>query len=218
MADKKGDYAHNRATSPTSPYNAADFQIEMKVAGINTATLVKVTKVKSKGEAKAVGRIKIQPQVQQVDGINQTEDHAEIHNIPYVRMASGKKGIIMDPSEGDMGVVVFCDRDTSGVKKAKKIAPPGSGRRHSMADGVYVGTCMSEDDPECYIRFTDDNKIIVSPDNGKMVVTFEAGKTTIDVEGTKVIITKDRIDLGQENAPNAVMTDAGPSSVVFAKV
>jgi hypothetical protein len=33
-----------------------------------------------------------------------------------------------------------------------------------------------------------------------------------------VIITKDRIDLGQENARNAVMTDAGPSSVVFAKI
>lgn len=218
MADKKGDYAHNRATSPTSPYNALDFTIDMHSAGKNTATIVKVTKVKSKGEVGTVGRLRIQPQVQMVDGINQTEDHVDIHNIPYVRMASGKKGIIMDPAEGDLGLVVFADRDLSGVKNAQKVAPPGSSRKNSMADGVYVGTCLSKEAPECYLRFTDDLKVIVSPDNGKMVVTFEAGKTTIDVEGTKVVVTKDKVCLGDENATAAVMTDAGPSTVVFAKV
>ncbi len=218
MAENKGDYAHNRATSPTSQFNARNFEIEMRVGAVNTATLVKVTKIKSKGEVATVGAISAQPLVQMVNGINETEDHAPIHNLPYVRMASGKKGIIMDPSEGDIGLVVCADRDTSSVKKSKKVGPPGSGRKHNLADGVYVGTCLSKEAPECYIRFTDDNKIIISPDNGSTVLTVEKDKTTVDVGGMKVIVSKTRIDLGQENAPNAVMTDAGPSSVVFAKV
>lgn len=217
MANKNGDYAHNQGTSPTSPFNALDFAMEMKKSGINTCTICKVTKVKSKGEVGAVGRISVQPLVQMVDGISQTVDHVSVHNLPYFRLGAGNKGVIMDPKVGDIGVVVFADRDISGVKNAKKVAPPGSGRKFNMADGIYISTCLA-DAPTCYVRFTDDNKIIASPDNGSTVVTIEKDKITLDASGLKVVVKPTRIDLGQEDAPNAVMTDAGPSTVVFAKV
>lgn len=159
MAASKGDYAHNRGTSPTSAYNAMQFAIEMAKAAMNTCTIVKVTKVSTNGQVAAVGRVSVQPLVQMVDGINQTVDHVNIFNLPYFRLGSGTKAIIMDPKVGDIGVAVFADRDISSVKKNKKVSSPGSGRRFNMADGVYISTCLS-DAPETYIRFTDDGKII----------------------------------------------------------
>lgn len=217
MAGNKGDYAHNKGTSPTSSFNALDFAMEMKKAGINTCTICKVTKVKSKGEVGAVGRISVQPLVQMVDGISQTVDHVSVHNLPYFRLGAGNKGVIMDPKEGDIGIVVFADRDISGVKNAKKVAPPGSGRKFNMADGIYISTCVG-DAPTCYVRFTDDNKIIASPDNGSTVVTIEKDKITHDASGLKVVVRPSRIDLGTEDAPNRVMTEAGASNKVYAVI
>lgn len=217
MAQSKGDYAHNQGTSPTSAYNALDFAMEMKKAGINTCTICKVTKVKSKGEIGAIGRISVQPLVQMVDGIHQTVDHVDVHNLPYFRLGAGGKGIIMDPKEGDLGVVVFADRDISGVKNAQKVAPPGSGRKFNMADGIYISTCLAAS-PTCYIQFTDDDKIVASPDNGSTVVTIEKNKITLNASGLMVVVQPTRIDLGQENAPNKVMTDGGASNKVFAVI
>lgn len=215
MANNTGDYAHNRGTSPTSPYNALDFAIQMAKAAINTCTIVKVTKVSTTGQVAAVGRVSVQALVKMVDGIGQTVDHVNVFNLPYFRLGAGDKAVIMDPKVGDVGIVVFADRDISGVKNSKKLSPPGSGRRFNMADGIYISTCVA-DTPKCYIQFTDDDKIVASPDSGSTVVTVEKDKITLDASGLKVVVQPARIDLGQENAPNRVMTDAGASSKVFA--
>jgi hypothetical protein len=55
---------------------------------------------------------------------------------------------------------------------------------------------------------------------GKTTITIDdtGAKTTIDVDGTPVVVRKNRIDLGQEDAPNAVMTTAGASTKVFSVV
>jgi phage gp45-like len=53
---------------------------------------------------------------------------------------------------------------------------------------------------------------------GKPVRIVNASKITLDVSGTLVVIKPGRIDLGEDNAANAVVTTGGPSSVVFAKV
>lgn len=65
------------------------------------------------------------------------------------------------------------------------------------------------------MRFTDDEKIVISPDNGTTIVTIEKNKVTMAIGDMKIVLSPDRIDLGAENAPNAVMADAGPSSKVY---
>lgn len=211
----KGDYAHNQGTSPTSPYNALQFAIKMAQAGMNTCTIVKVTKVSTTGQVAAVGRVSVQALVKMVDGIGQTVDHVNTFNLPYFRLGAGDKAVIMDPKVGDVGIVVYADRDISGVKKTKKLSTPGSGRRFNMADGIYISTCLA-DAPKCYVRFTDDDKIIASPDDGHTVMTLEKDKITLDASGLKAVVRPTRIDLGQEDAPNRVMTDGGASTKVFA--
>lgn len=211
------DYAHNQSTSPTSNYNSIRFAIEIAMAAKMTCTIVKVTKVTNKGEVKAIGRVSVQPLVKMVDGIGQTEDHASVFNLPYVRMAGGAKAVIIDPKVGDIGIVVIADRDISGVKGSKKVSPPGSARKNNIADGIYISTVLA-DAPTCYIRFTDDDKIVASPDNGTSTLTLEAGKFTADISGMKVVVKPGRIDLGEEDAPFQVETTGGPSTKVWAIV
>lgn len=153
------DYPLNTPTTPTSQYNALRFAIEMAMQAKMTCTVVKVTKVTTKGEVAPIGRVNVQPLVQMIDGIGRTVDHTTVYGLPYFRLAGGKKAVIMDPKVGDIGIVVVADRDISGVKKTKKMAPPGSRRTQNIADGIYISTVLGEA-PETYIRFTDDDKII----------------------------------------------------------
>lgn len=210
-------YAHNKAESPTSGYNSLRFAIEMAKAGMNVAAIGKVVKNSVKGQVGPVGRVQFQPLVTMIDGIGQTQDHATVFNLPYFRLSGGHKAVIMDPKEGDVGFVVVADRDISGVKNSKKVSPPGSKRRFNLSDGIYISACLG-DAPTCYIQFTDDDKIVISPDNGTTVVTIEKNKVTAAINDLKIVLSPSRIDLGQENAPFQVETSGGPSSKVFAVV
>ncbi len=155
------------------------FMIEQILGEISTATLVKVTKVENKGEVKAVGKVQVLPLVNMTDGRGNKQEHEPINDIPYWRYQGGSsKAIIMDPKVGDIGILVSADRDTSAVRKSKKQANPGSFRRFDPADGMFIG-CMLGEKPTCYIQFTDDDKINMSPDNGTTVLSIEAGKITI---------------------------------------
>jgi hypothetical protein len=118
------------------------------------------------------------------------------NNLPYVRMVGGTSAVILDPVVGDIGIVVSADRDVSGVKKNKKLSPPGSQRRYNISDGIFIGACLTEK-PTSYVRFVDGGKEIeISPDGGTTAIWISAG----------------RIDLGKRNAPHAVMTADGPST------
>lgn len=210
------NFAHDGATSPTSPFNSLRFAMEMAKAAMMTCTIVKVMKVSTKGEVGPIGRVQVLPLVNMVDGVGQTVKHGNIHNLPFVRMQGGAKAVIMDPKDGDIGLVVFADRDISAVKSSKKQSSPGSARRYNMADGIYVSSVLA-DKPTCYLRFTDDDKIIASPDDGKTVVTVQKDKVTCEVsDGLKTVIQPGRIDLGEEDAPFQVVTTGGPSTKVWA--
>jgi hypothetical protein len=201
MSDTDQVYAQNRTTSPTHPYNAQKFAMEVAQNGVMTCTIVKVLKVTTNNAVAAIGRVNVQPLVQMVDGIQRTTDHETVFNLPYIRMVGGKCAVIIDPQEGDIGIVVSCDRDISGVKNSKKVSPPGSGRKYNIADGIFIG-CAIADKPTSYVRFDSDRNIELSPDGGV----------------TSVWVSPNRVDLGMKNAPHAVVTVDGPSQKVFAVI
>lgn len=217
MVDSQKSYGHNGPFSSNSNLNSMDFLNQMRQAGMNVASIGKVVKNSVSGQVGPIGRLKFRPLVNMVDGIGQVEEHADVHSIPYFRLMAGNKGIIMDPKEGDIGFVVVADRDISGVKNSKKASPPGSKRRNNLADGIYLSACLG-DAPKCYLRFTDDEKIVISPDDGTTIVTIEKNRVTMSIGDMKVVLTPDKVSLGGENATNAVMTDGGASSKVFAVI
>lgn len=187
--------------SGTSDYNALRHVIETARQAQMTCTIAKVMKVTTNGGVAAIGQVDVQPLVQMVDGIQKTTDHATVHSLPYIRMVGGKNAVIIDPQKGDLGIVVSCDRDISGVKQKLDKAPPGSSRSMNIADGIFIGCCLSQK-PTSYVRWDKDGNIELTPDGGK----------------TAVWIQPNRIDLGMKNAPHAVVTVDGPSTKVFAVI
>lgn len=194
-------YALNEPTSQNSGHNSLRFAMEMAKNAMMTVTIVKVKKVTVADEVGPIGRVNVTPLVQMVDGIQRTTDHVTVNNLPYMRMAGGVRAVIMDPKEGDIGFVVTADRDISGVKEKEGTAPPGSGRRYNISDGMFVGSVIAKK-PTSYVRFKGDNEIEISPDKGVTSIWIRGG----------------RIDLGMKDAPHAVVTVDGPSTKVFAVI
>lgn len=141
-------------TDYTSDYNELQFVIRQRLADIQTALPVEIVAVKD-------GFVDVKPIVQQLSADGSVIDHGVIYNIPYFRLQGGVNGIIIDPAVGDIGLCVFCSRDISGVKNARKNAPPSSRRMHSFSDGIYIGGILN-DAPTRKIVF-DDSGIDVIP-------------------------------------------------------
>lgn len=170
----------------TSELNAMDFVIRRVLGRTATATLVQVKAVRSAGEVAAVGTVDVQPMVAMLDGKGQATAHGTIYDVPFVRLQGGVNAVIIDPVVGDIGICVFASHDLSSVKANKAPSNPGSRRRFSMSDGLYIGGVLNGT-PEQYIRFTSDGDVEIKP----------ASKVTIlgDVIVTGGDVTADGISL-----------------------
>lgn len=187
MAD---DQAYLGAQDPSvaSTDESADaFAATQLINRISTATLVKIMKVApdTPGAVKAIGRVDVQPLVNQIDGYGKATPHGTVHSLNYFRFAGGKNAVLLDPQEGDIGIMLTCDRDTSSVKATGTRANPGSRRRFDMADGVFFGIALGQSQIEQYIAFTK-NGIDHHDKNGN---TFIMGPTGVLINGC--LINKD---------------------------
>jgi hypothetical protein len=161
-----------------SSHNAIEFVIQQALAKIATMTLVKVVSVTNNGQLSPVGFCDVQPMVNQMDGAGRAVPHGVIHHVPYARMQGGTTAIIMDPKPGDIGIAGFSHRDLSAVKNSKAPANPGSNRRFSYADGLYLGGTLNGT-PTQFIQFSDNGVNITTP----LPLTFNAQNITLDAAG-----------------------------------
>lgn len=167
-------------TDSGSEYNATSFMIRQLIARINTATAVKVVSVTNSGGVSPIGTVDVLPLVNQVDGAGNPTEHVTVYGLPYCRLQGGTNAIILDPKVGDIGLVVFASRDISSVKANKGQANPGSFRRFSMSDGMYIATILSSAAPTNYIQVKDDGSVnIVST----KTVTFSGTNASLDANG-----------------------------------
>lgn len=147
-----GDYN----TSTGSLLNVVSYICQQIIAGKTHSQLVKVIAV-SGGGLSGVPIVSVQPMVNQVDGAGNQTPHGTIYNIPAMRQQSGSVAIVMDPSVGDIGHMICCDRDVSNVKATGQIGGPGSSRQHDWSDGMFVGgyTSLAQGPaPTTYIQIT----------------------------------------------------------------
>jgi phage baseplate assembly protein gpV len=156
-------------------YNAMIFAVTQLINQRNHATLVQVQSVTNAGDLSPVGFVDVQPLVNQLDGNNNAIQHNIVHNLPYHRLQGGSDAVILDPKVGDIGLAIFADKDISSVKANKGRANPGSKRRSSMADGLYVGGFLNGT-PTQYVRFSAAGIDVVSPTK----ITLQAPQVEID--------------------------------------
>lgn len=156
------DYVYREGSSGASKFDVLKFFFRRQLAKVRTTTIVKVLSVTNDGGVTAVGFVDVQPLVQQVDSQGNAVDLPPIYKVPYLRIQGGTNAVILDPQVGDLGIAVFGDRDLSAVKSAKQKSPPGSGRRHSLADALYLGGILNGA-PTQYVQFNSDGITVLSP-------------------------------------------------------
>jgi len=181
MSGSDGYLGFRGISGDNSEHNALRFVVQSILSEIATSTVVKVVGVRSNGEVAPPGTIDVMPLVHQIDGARNTYPHGTIWNVPYMRFQNGTNGIIMDPKEGDVGVIVCASRDISSVKANTGAAsPPGSLRRHDLADALYIGTVIAGSSPTQYVQWNDDGLTLVSPNT----ITIQA--PTINLQGNVI--------------------------------
>ena len=170
----QGSHGFQQLETFASEFNATRFLIESLLATVRTATFVKVIGCTNSGGLSKAGTVDVQPLVNQVDGAGNSTPHGIIYKCLYSRMQGGANAIIMDPQAGDIGVMIFSDRDTSKVIATGAQAAPGSNRKFDMADGVYLGWCLNGL-PTQFIRYSAAGIDITSP----TAITMEAPSITM---------------------------------------
>lgn len=164
--DGSGAVGQEGLQSSEHPYNIIDLFIQQALGRIGTVKLVKVMGVQNAGELAAVGFVDVKVMINLVDGLlgnSQQQDTA--FQLPYFRLQGGTNAVIIDPVVGDIGFAVICDRDISSAKNNKDFSNPGSFRRFSLSDGIYVGGILN-DTPQQYIRMSSDGVHIADKNGG----------------------------------------------------
>uniref|UniRef100_A0AAU6W2M4 Baseplate protein n=4 Tax=unclassified bacterial viruses TaxID=12333 RepID=A0AAU6W2M4_9VIRU len=159
--DTESYFGQTDPTSAIGEWNQTRFLIRQQMANLNTSMPVEVLSVTGVGVA-PVGFVSIRILVDQVTGNELTVPHGEIANVPYVRVQGGTNAVIIDPQVGDIGMAMFCSRDITAVKNARKNAPPGSRRSYDFSDCAYLGGVLNGA-PTQYIQFTEGGILLHSP-------------------------------------------------------
>lgn len=206
--------ASNTASSSTStgvgqqdPFdsNSANdvtfFIVRQMMAQLEKMKLVQVVKVTGGGNSvAAAGTVDVQLLVNQLDGGGNAIKQGVVYGVPWVRLQGGKSAVIVDPVKGDIGFVLCEDRDISNVKSAASggkspQANPGSYRRNSISDGIYIGAILGKDAPEQYLFFNPDGGTKLLDKFGNKVETLTSGIKITDKSGNVVETTTSGIKL-----------------------
>lgn len=158
------------------------------MARVRTTMPVQVVAIHGGGLA-PVGRIDVQPLVQQTDSAGNIVALPVLYSLPYLRWQGGASAVILDPSVGDIGLVCFADRDVSAVVASGQQSPPGSNRRFNLADGFYVGATLNAE-PTQYLQFDPTNGITLnSPIAIKAQIGTDANAARIVMNGSGIVLS-----------------------------
>ena len=200
---------NRRPSSPNTIYNAIQLQIENTInKRVNTSEMVKIIAVEPGGPGGAAGYVTVKPLVGQTNAKGETIEPVELYKIPYYRMQCGGAAIVMDPQPGDIGLVNFTKRDSSGVKQEQSdTVPPGSFRTFDQGDGVLVGTMLNKA-PETYVEMSPDDKRVTTHAPEKAIV--ETKESTVNADDKAVTNTKEF----EANASQTALMAAGQTATV----
>lgn len=147
-----------------TPFNQISYLIRTMISNINSAIPVKVTKVMAGNGS--VGYVQALPLVNDMDAQGNAVDVAVIPSLPYFRLQGGKVAVITDPIVGDIGIAVFCQKDTSNVVAGtEKPVIAGSFRKFSMSDGWYIGGFLNQN-PETFLQLNQNGTAVLTANNG----------------------------------------------------
>lgn len=169
---------------------AIQFMILARLLKVQTTTLVKVETVHGGGLG-PVGTVDVLPLVDQTDGAGNAIPHKTIYGRPYVRWQGGANAIILDPQEGDLGLMVFGSRDLSAVIASGQHGPPPSYRNFAYPDGLYVGGMLNAE-PTSFLQWLTNGQInVTSPvevDITAPVIKLTGGGKVVEISSAGIML------------------------------
>jgi hypothetical protein len=181
--------------------NNADFMIDQAAARISKMQPVKVIAVYPGDNATKPTTVDVQPMVDMVDPAGNRTPHGIIYGVIAARYHGGGTAVLIDPAIGDVGMMHVADRDTSTLyANGGKQSPPGSGRRHDMADGHYHGGLYTVA-PTNSIDLRNNNMVHTTPG----MITHNAQGPIAHTSQTSITHTAANGDM-THSAPNGAIT------------
>ncbi len=187
-------------------YETLEFFVSQILNKAAICTLVLVRGVTAGGVG-SPGTVNVQPMVNQVDGLGNATPHGTIYGIPYFRLQGGGNAVIVEPVVGDIGVCVFATNDISSVKANAAPSNPGSARRNSWSDGLYLGGFLNGA-PTQYVEFLAGGGISVVS-TGAVNVTAPSVTVTGDLTVTGNLIAEGNVILGSASGGTPVRIGSG---------
>lgn len=194
-----------------SEANVIAFAVERILARLDTMKPVRVVAVHP-GEGSPPGptTVDVQPLVSQLDGNGNAVDQGTVYGIPVARTQGGPWTIVCDPAVDQFGYVIAADRDASAVAAQPGVAPPGSQRRFSISDGIFVGAVLNAVG-DSYLWLRADGTFKLAAAGGFVLETAADGKATMTTGGLTVtgpINSNDQITANANNpAAKVTMTN-----------
>lgn len=183
-----GNNAFFNRSSTGSEAGRWAFAFRAAMAQVRTTMPVKVIAVHDGGLG-PVGRIDVQPLVQQTDSAGNVMSLPVLYGLPYLRWQGGASAVILDPVVGDIGLACFTDRDASAVVSTGRLSPPGSNRRFSLADGFYIGATLNGT-PTQYLQFDPTNGVTLnSPTAIKAQIGTDANAARVVMNASGLVLS-----------------------------
>jgi hypothetical protein len=151
-------------------------------------TPVQVTAVyPGQGSPPAAGTVDVQLLVSQLDGAGNATPSGTVSKLPYFRLQGGPWAIVIDPAKGDYGYIIAAARDISGVVKNPGVQNPGSLRKYSFSDGIYMGGCFNSV-PAATLWLKGDGTWVLTDKPGNVLQGTASGITATPAGGGAFVV------------------------------
>lgn len=215
MSDQEG-IPYQQPTSAASDWLSVLFMVNQILLGKATAGLVKVIACTNAGGIAPVGTVDVQLLVAQVDGSGGSPTpHGPMYSLPYYRLQGGAFAAIIDPVPGDIGLAVFCMRDSTAAFAAKGPASPASADVMGFNSGMYFGGFLNGV-PTSYVAYVPGVGVkIFDPAS----ITIQAPQVTVTAATaivtatTKAQVTSPDIELVGNTKVTGTLTVTGAAAL-----
>ena len=172
-----------------SDFTVIAFIVRQMIAQMDTMKPVQVVAVHpGSGSPPVAGTVDVQLLVSLLDGSGNAVQQGVVYGVPYFRLQGGPWAVILDPAVKDYGFVVCSDRDISNVTAAAAKnnsslqVNPGSYRKYSVSDGIYVGGCFNQV-PAGYVWLKADGTWTLNDKLGNVLQGDANGITATPISG-----------------------------------
>lgn len=178
--------------------------LELFIAGKHFIEIVMVTAVY--GEAPNL-KVDFLPLVTRTTNTGAPIPNAQVYGASVWRLQRGSSAIIMDPVAGDIGIALYCDKDSDNARRDRISGAPNTTRCHSRIDALYLGGLLNQQ-PDQFIEFADSAINITSPNP----VNVTCSKATIIAPDGVTVESPNSHFTGNITAGGNITDNAGSQS------